>query len=565
MKHRPQLSSQLSQGSSISSKVDSVHSGPQLRLGPRSLADSGRSRSQSVNSREPIIVMSDDIRPMLLRDLNGELERKKREQQRLSANMASVAAATQRISARNARAAASLNGDSSDSASGDRSSRGGGGLFGRSRRQGHRAQPSEYSSYVEAMRAAGETNLEEFLIQEAIRMSLAEQEQAAGNNGGEASPREASAEEAAIPEEQETENQACQTPAAEVGGNRADEDDSSSSNSYPASGDGDANHENHAAQETGLTVSDSLPVLESSQTTLAGASPAHTVQINTSQTSIPTSTQVSVPASPTVATAAAATTVPTSAVTAPSSPLHDPLTFDAAELDAIANVSSRRRGPSASNHGLQVVTSRTATPAADATPATADSGRHRDTLEDLVSIAVEQARTSPTRMHQRQNTNPFINAAVMSSDDAAQFDFPALLPQAAATPSSPRSPRSPPPLPLPQSATTLHSNSKSMSNVSPVQSPRFSLQDPFGLESIAAASTSAPHSPPPRSRRRPPPPPPPASTSARGRAKSASHTQSDKPTPVVSTAVVSQQAAAGAATPAHSSSTTAAAPALILL
>ncbi|KAI7830787.1 hypothetical protein BX661DRAFT_180085 [Kickxella alabastrina] len=120
-------------------------------------------RNANNNTGEPLIVMSDDIRPGLVKELGAEMEAKRREQERSAENMALVAAATRRASARAARAGRSQAAASSDSGSDSRQRR----LV---------AVAPEYAAYASAMRAAGQTDLEEFLIQEAIRMSLAAQE-----------------------------------------------------------------------------------------------------------------------------------------------------------------------------------------------------------------------------------------------------------------------------------------------------------------------------------------------------------------------------------------------------
>ncbi|KAJ1895134.1 SNF1-interacting protein [Kickxella alabastrina] len=121
-------------------------------------------RNANNNTGEPLIVMSDDIRPGLVKELGAEIEAKRREQERSAENMALVAAATRRASARTARA-----GRSQGAAAGS-----GSGSSSRQRRLV--AVAPEYAAYASAMRAAGQTDLEEFLIQEAIRMSLAAQE-----------------------------------------------------------------------------------------------------------------------------------------------------------------------------------------------------------------------------------------------------------------------------------------------------------------------------------------------------------------------------------------------------
>ncbi|KAJ1959688.1 SNF1-interacting protein, partial [Dipsacomyces acuminosporus] len=442
MKHRPQLSSQLSQNSSISSsKTDSSP----RRLGPRSLTDNAatRARSHSVNnSREPTIVMSDDIRPFLLRDLNAKLEKKKREQARQAANLASVALVTQRMSARNQARANRTNGEADSNTSGNRDR-----LFGR-RVSGTRSRQSEYNSYVTAMRAAGQTDLEEFLVQEAIRMSLAEQGSNSRENTNGPSSEPASSADA-------------DADADADAGDSADVQQSIVEDVIPEEGN-EAEHQQEQEQEQGQQTP-RIRVGEVDENTMEDVRPPDSPAQESSQ-----------------ATLASAQDSTAEIAEAPSSPsADDPLLFDATELDAIARASSRRRKPPAPPTKLQVDT------------CTDASGSQHDTMEDIVSIAVEQAKLSPTGNHRRQNTNPFINAAVMSNDDATRLDFPALQPQPLTTPSSPVS--------LPSA--------------------------------------------PPGSRRRPPPPPPPtaAPASMPGRSRSASHPHSDKTAASVSTAGVSQQ------------------------
>ncbi|KAJ2481452.1 SNF1-interacting protein [Coemansia sp. RSA 2131] len=114
---------------------------------PRTISETGRARSHSASTwtRNPPIVMSDDIRPHRVRELTSVVDSRRKQQLRSAENMAMVAAATRRASAQGGRRGASQ----------------------------LRLQ-SEYSAYVRAMRGAGQTDLEEFLVQEAIRQSLAE-------------------------------------------------------------------------------------------------------------------------------------------------------------------------------------------------------------------------------------------------------------------------------------------------------------------------------------------------------------------------------------------------------
>ncbi|KAJ2485397.1 SNF1-interacting protein [Coemansia sp. RSA 2050] len=180
MKHRAQLSSNLSHGSPN-----------QLHM-PRLLSESGRARSYtSADGREPAIVMTDDIRPARMRELNATLQARHREQLRSAENMALVAAATRRASARQLPESqlavlspqfSSLLPPPPPSSSLPSSRR----LLARSpagatdaRQPPSSAAGPEYVSYITAMHAAGRVDLEEFLVQEAIRQSLADQETAA--------------------------------------------------------------------------------------------------------------------------------------------------------------------------------------------------------------------------------------------------------------------------------------------------------------------------------------------------------------------------------------------------
>ncbi|KAJ2172614.1 SNF1-interacting protein, partial [Coemansia sp. RSA 560] len=112
---------------------------------PRTISETGRARSHSASTwtRTPPIVMSDDIRPHRVRELTHMVDSRRKQQMRSAENMAMVAAATRRASAQ---------------------------------RRGTMRLQNEYSAYVRAMRGAGQTDLEEFLLQEAIRQSLAESE-----------------------------------------------------------------------------------------------------------------------------------------------------------------------------------------------------------------------------------------------------------------------------------------------------------------------------------------------------------------------------------------------------
>ncbi|KAJ2753932.1 SNF1-interacting protein [Coemansia pectinata] len=184
MKHRTQLSSNLSHGSPNQMKNMPV---------PRLLSDTGRARSYtSADSREPTIVMTDDIRPARLRELTAALQAKHREQLRSAENMVLVAAATRRASARQSPETMQSPHSpqfSSLSPPPPLPNRPNMRLFARSpvTATGARQFPPpptpaaapEYMAYITAMHAAGHVDLEEFLIQEAIRQSLADQEEAA--------------------------------------------------------------------------------------------------------------------------------------------------------------------------------------------------------------------------------------------------------------------------------------------------------------------------------------------------------------------------------------------------
>ncbi|KAJ2398595.1 SNF1-interacting protein, partial [Coemansia sp. RSA 2559] len=127
-KHRKQLSSQLSQSSlgsstkgtqataGADSSASPVSSQQHIRSAttvsqtpPAVLADTGRARSQSSASAigggpgrlvEPTIVMSDDIRPSLSKELASQLDSKRKQQLRSAENMALISAATRRMSSR---------------------------------------------------------------------------------------------------------------------------------------------------------------------------------------------------------------------------------------------------------------------------------------------------------------------------------------------------------------------------------------------------------------------------------------------------------------------------------
>ncbi|KAJ2558951.1 SNF1-interacting protein [Coemansia sp. RSA 1933] len=209
--HRKQLSSQMSH-SSIASAAKASASPPaasnadlpasaQLQQHirsatnpgfPQKAGEAGRTRSHSsasalggtASSRmEPTIVMSDDIRPALSRDLAAQLEAKRKMQLRSAENMAMVAAATRRMSSRQQRR---MSGDTPDDVP-LAATRQGTRLFARTgpsssvrpsatRTRTAPIYESEYSDLYAEMRAAGHTDLEEFLIQRAIRMSLQEED-----------------------------------------------------------------------------------------------------------------------------------------------------------------------------------------------------------------------------------------------------------------------------------------------------------------------------------------------------------------------------------------------------
>ncbi|KAJ2896305.1 SNF1-interacting protein, partial [Coemansia aciculifera] len=151
MRHRTRLSSNLSQG------------------------------SLSETFREPSIIMTDDIRPSLQRELQAELMAKHRDQLRSAENMALIAAATRRSSGSSHRQSPSHPHPPA------LPSRPAMRLFGPVSPPASTSSPTqtavpEYMAYITAMHAAGRVDLEEFLIQEAIRQSLADQEPPANND-----------------------------------------------------------------------------------------------------------------------------------------------------------------------------------------------------------------------------------------------------------------------------------------------------------------------------------------------------------------------------------------------
>ncbi|KAJ1918821.1 SNF1-interacting protein [Mycoemilia scoparia] len=143
----------------------------------QSKPSNSRQRSKTASGQEPQVVFSDDIRPNLLKQLTAAKEKREREEQRRNAAFAVLAAATQRASQMGAARRSRGSGSTGSQTPGIQSVNG---RSGRSGRRGGVRQvvriPSEYGSYLAAMRASGGQNLEEFLIQEAIRQSLEDME-----------------------------------------------------------------------------------------------------------------------------------------------------------------------------------------------------------------------------------------------------------------------------------------------------------------------------------------------------------------------------------------------------
>ncbi|KAJ2327530.1 SNF1-interacting protein [Coemansia sp. RSA 2702] len=248
------------------------------RAGPRVLGEAGRARSQSsaASVRKPVVVLSDDIRPNRLRQLTNELEARRREQLRSADSMALVAEATRRMSARDARALAA----------GSR-----GALRTGATRQEQLA--TQYASFVGAMRAAGHTDLEEFLVEEAIRQSLAEQAESE-----QAESEHAEAEPASdVPEVE---------PAPDLHPLNSDE-----SGSEPLF---------VSAASVSESAADTQPEPETALDTQPEAEPGLDAEPAASSSISQHSTQLAVSAA------------------APSSSSHEPLTLEPFELDAIASI-----------------------------------------------------------------------------------------------------------------------------------------------------------------------------------------------------------------------------------
>ncbi|KAJ2716695.1 SNF1-interacting protein [Coemansia spiralis] len=133
---------------------------------PRLLAvTASRGRSQSAcpaapaTAIDPPVVMSDDIRPALMRTLAARLDARRKRQLRSAENMALVAAATRRASALENSRLARAPGSSPHG----------------TRRPSLSRDTREYARYLVAMQAASHSDLEEFMFQEAVRASLADQ------------------------------------------------------------------------------------------------------------------------------------------------------------------------------------------------------------------------------------------------------------------------------------------------------------------------------------------------------------------------------------------------------
>ena len=131
----------------------------------QSIPSTSRQRSKTLSDNTPAVIMSDDIRPRLLKQLTMAKERRERDEQRRSLAFAAIAATTlqnsQSSSQRSEGSQLYSPRTSPLQSVGTTLSRTG-------RRHTRRSMiriPSEYGSYLAAMRASGGHNLEEFLIQ----------------------------------------------------------------------------------------------------------------------------------------------------------------------------------------------------------------------------------------------------------------------------------------------------------------------------------------------------------------------------------------------------------------
>ncbi|KAJ1882033.1 hypothetical protein LPJ57_001221 [Coemansia sp. RSA 486] len=416
MKHRAQLSSQISQ-SSIASATDSS-------TRPKTVYETGRARSHSSSTtgggggREAVIVMSDDIRPLRVKELMAALEAKKKEQMRSAENMAMVAAATRRASARNEGRAVG-------------------------RRPQRSAAASVYSGYVVAMRAAGQTDLEEFLVQEAIRMSLAEQE-AGGGEGQGASEGHGASEgpsEGLRPDQSQGQDQGQSQDQDQDQDQNQDQDQDQDQVRSDHHGH-DHDHDRDLAPPEPIAE---VPVAEvpPMQTTETAQAPDQTDNDEGSDESYLSAN--SIRHQPHEPTDSNADQQPQP------QPRTNPLHLDDAELDAIANITPRARSP--------VAVSPPRTPLLP------------PSLDDLMTFAADDAQPArttrkppppPVTRHARTSSNPFYNRTPTGSGGAVRLsdnnpfrmaaESPAVDQSAIQTPTSPppvRARRRPPPPPPP--------------------------------------------------------------------------------------------------------------------
>ncbi|KAJ2523062.1 SNF1-interacting protein [Coemansia sp. RSA 1939] len=451
-KHRKQkLSSQLSQSSISSAKADALPSpssssaaGQQHARSattvaqplPAALSESGRTRSHSSASTmgshqrqgvghanttgaantnssgggrlEPTIVMSDDIRPSLSKDLAAQLESKRKRQLRSAENMAMIAAATRRMSARQQhnnqhytlsrvpssvsgagaiddddlplvgnsstrassstrtrlfdRHAGNSRGNPTSSAAAASASRasilGSGGGGGRSR-----GYESEYSRLYREMRAAGHTDLEEYMVQRAIRMSLCEEEQQQQQQQEQPQQETRHSEETQSAVNVDTSREATLPSAVEHPLANDVSEESGNGEPEQSSGDGveeETSRGNGPEEETANEQTGPAETMTSSHesdetATLPFASDSSSADIATVTAAdaatqqpqlAPLSSRENLPPPPppprhdlSLATPASSTTTTTITTSA----TNDPIVFDSSELDAIANVSSIRR------------------------------------------------------------------------------------------------------------------------------------------------------------------------------------------------------------------------------
>ncbi|KAJ2604853.1 SNF1-interacting protein [Coemansia sp. RSA 1722] len=401
MKHRAQLSSQISQ-SSIASTTDSS-------MRPKTVYETGRARSHSSSTtggggREAVIVMSDDIRPLRVKELMAALEAKKKEQMRSAENMAMVAAATRRASARNEGRAVG-------------------------RRPQRSAAASVYSGYVVAMRAAGQTDLEEFLVQEAIRMSLAEQEEGGGEGQGPS--------EGLRPDQSQGQDQ-------RQSQSQDQDQDQFRSDHHDHDHDRDLAPPEPIA-EVPVAEVPPMETAETAETAETTHAPNQTDNDEGSDESYLSANSIRhQPHEPTDSNAGQQPQLQPQ-------PRTNPLHLDDTELDAIANITPRARSP--------VAVSPPRTPLLP------------PSLDDLMTFATDDAQPArttrkppppPVTRHVRTSSNPFYNRTPAGSGGAVRLsdnnpfrmaaESPAVDQSASQTPTSPppvRARRRPPPPPPP--------------------------------------------------------------------------------------------------------------------